>query len=132
VLPSNLTVAPLIGSPLAVHTFTVTSPAKGAGLGAEVVETVAANVLVTAMKALVALVCVVEAETPPCDVCAPFTGTTFRVLVLCTPPTTGACEGRESKRYPIPLFALLAVIVTSVESGTVAPKTLVKLPVVLV
>jgi hypothetical protein len=105
---------------------------KGAGLGEDVVDTVAANVLVTAMKALVTLVCVVEAETPPWGDGAPFAGTMFRVLVLCTPPATGACEGRDSNRCPIPLFALLAVIVISVESGTVAPKTLVKLPVVLV
>jgi hypothetical protein len=56
----------------------------------------------------------------------------FSVLVLNDPLAKGSCEGSERERCPSPLFALLAVIFTEFESGTAAPKSLVKFPVELV
>lgn len=93
---------------------------------------VGVEALITPTKVRVPLVCVIVVRPPACPPAAAFAGTMVRVLVLTGPLTAGYCVGSRRERYPIPLFALFAVIVSSVEAGTANPKTLVKLPVALV
>ena len=88
--------------------------------------------LITATNVLVLALRVLSLVDPGGRPGALLDATTLKVLVLTEPMGVDIGEGNDSKMDPNPLLALLAVMVSVVDSWGAAPKTLVKLPLALV